>query len=106
MTLCEALPLIINNACVLRAHEKLTPEGLKFFIKELQELSPRIKGFINLKNGNVMAVQKVFEHFDISQVNGYDGPSEIIAFGDNLTLRHLMDLFKNHSERRIQDESV
>ncbi len=94
------------NACVLRAHEKFTPEGLTSFIKELQESSPRIKGFINLKNGNVMAVQTVFEHCDISQVSGYEAPSEIIAFGDNLTVRHLMDLFKKHSGRRIQDESV
>ncbi len=94
------------NACVLRAHGKLTPEGLTSFIKELQESSPRIKGFINLKNGNVMAVQTVFEHFDISQVNGYEGPTEIIAFGNNLTVRHLMYLFKKHSGRRIQDGSV
>lgn len=87
------------NACVLRAHEKLTTEGLKLFIKELQQWSPRIKGFINLKNGNVMAVQTVFEQCDIRQVSGYEGRSEIIAFGDNLTLRHLMDLFKKHSGR-------
>jgi G3E family GTPase len=94
------------NACVLRAHGKLTPEGLMLFIKELQESSPRIKGFINLTNGNVMAVQTVFEYCDVRQVSGYEGPSEIIAFGNNLTVRHLMNSFKKHSGRRIQDESV
>lgn len=94
------------NACVIRSHEKLTPEGLTSFIKELQESSPRIKGFINLKNGNVMAIQTVFEHCDIRLVSGYEGPSEIIAFGNNLTVRHLMNSFKKHSGRRIQDESI
>jgi hypothetical protein len=28
-----------------------------------------------------MAVQTVFEHCEISQVSGYEGPSELIAFG-------------------------
>ena len=85
------------NSCVLRAHEKLTPEGLTSFINELQESSPRIKGFINLTNGNVMAVQTVFEHCDISQVSGYDGPSELVAFGRDLTPRYLRDLLRKHS---------
>ncbi|MFO7923558.1 MAG: GTP-binding protein [Bacteroidales bacterium] len=85
------------NACVLRAHEKLTPEGLRSFIKELQESSPRIKGFINLKNGNVMAVQTVFDHCEISPVAGYEGPSELIAFGREITPRYLRDLLRKHS---------
>ena len=85
------------NACVLRAHEKLTLEGLRLFVKELQDLSSRVKGFINLKNGNVMAVQTVFEHCVISQVRGYDGPSELIAFGRELTPRYLRDLLRKHS---------
>ena len=85
------------NACVLRAHEKLTPEGLRSFIKELQESSTRIKGFINLKNGEVMAVQTVFEHSEISRLRGYEGPSELIAFGRGLTPRYLRDLLRKHS---------
>ena len=85
------------NACVLRSHDKLTPEGLKLFIKELQESSPRIKGFVNLKNGDVMAVQTVFEHCVISKVTGYEGPSEMIAFGRDMTPRYLRDLLRKHS---------
>ena len=85
------------NACVLRAHQKLTPGALRSFIKELQELSPRIKGFINMENGDVMAVQTVFEHCEISQISGYEGPSELIAFGRGLTPRYLRDLIRNHS---------
>jgi G3E family GTPase len=85
------------NACVLRAHEKLTPEGLRSFIKELQESSPRIKGFINLENGNVMAVQTVFENCEISEISGYDGPTELVAFGRDLTPRYLRDLLRKHS---------
>ena len=94
------------NTCVLRAHEKLTQEGLRSFINELQESSPRIKGFVNIENGEVMTVQTVFEQFDIRKVSGYDGPSEIIAFGNNLTPRQLMYLFKKHSGRKIQDDPV
>ncbi len=85
------------NATVLRAHEKLSPEGLRSFIKELQESSPRIKGFINLENGNVMAVQTVFENCEISEINGYDGPTELVAFGRDLTPRYLRNLLRKHS---------
>ena len=85
------------NASVLRAHEKLTPEGLRLFIEELQKSSPRIKGFINLENGNVMAVQTVFENCEISEISGYDGPTELVAFGRDLTPRYLRDLLHKHS---------
>ncbi len=85
------------NACVLRAHEKLSPEGLRSFIKELQESSPRIKGFINLENGNVMAVQTVFEHCEFSEISGYEGPTELVAFGRDLAPRYLRNLLRKHS---------
>jgi G3E family GTPase len=85
------------HACVLRAHENLTHEGLRSFIKELQESSPRIKGFFNLKDGNIMGVQTVFEHCEIKYVTGYEGPSEIIAFGKELTVRYLRDLLRKYS---------
>ena len=87
------------NACVVRTHQKLTPEGLRSFIKVLQESSPRIKGFMNLENGDVMAVHSVFDQCDIIRVSGYSGPSEIIAFGRDLTPRFLRDLFRKYSSR-------
>ncbi len=85
------------NACVLRAHEKLTPRGLRSLIGELQEISPRIKGFVNMKNGDVMSVQTVYEHCEINQLAGYEGPTELIAFGRELTPRYLRDLLRKHS---------
>ncbi|TVR70306.1 MAG: GTP-binding protein [Marinilabiliales bacterium] len=85
------------NACVLRGHDRMTVEGLRLFIGELQKSSPRIKGFVNLDDGRVMAVQSVFGTFELSGIRGYEGPTELIAFGRGLTpglLRELMKRYK------------
>ena len=84
------------NACVLRIHDKLSLFGLKSFIFELQKICPRVKGYVNLKDGSVMGIQTVFDHSDLKEIKEYIGPTEVIAFGDKLTPRELRQIFKNH----------
>ncbi len=84
------------NACVLRINDKLSLLGLKSFIFDLQKNCPRVKGYINLKDGRVMGIQTVFDHSDLKEIKGYIGPTEVIAFGDKLTPRELRQIFKNH----------
>lgn len=83
------------NACVLKTHEKITIEGLQSFIYELQKSSPRIKGYVNLQNGKVMAVHSIFYHMEIKEIFSYKGISEMIVFGEDITPRNLRNLFKN-----------
>lgn len=80
------------NACVLRSHNRLTKEGLFTFVTELQKSSPRIKGFVNMQDGKVTALQTVFEHLEMKEIKGYVGPTEIIAFGENLTPGYLREI--------------
>lgn len=84
------------NACVLRVHDKMEMQNLQLFIKELQKSSPRIKGYINLANNKVMAVQTVYENFEIKEITGYTGPTELIVFQENLTPGILRNLFKKY----------
>lgn len=84
------------NACVLRIHDKLSLLGLKSFIFELQKMCPRVKGYVNLKDGRVMGIQTVFDHSDLKEIKEYVGPTELIAFGDKLTPRELRQIFKKH----------
>ena len=84
------------NACVLRIHDKLSLKGLKSFIFDLQKNCPRVKGYVNMKDGSVMGIQTVFDNTDIKEIKDYIGPTELIAFGDNMTPRELRQVFKNH----------
>jgi G3E family GTPase len=81
------------NASVLRINRKISPEGIGAFVDGLQETCPRIKGYVNSLDGNVYMIQSVFDSFEKYVVEGYAGPSEIIAFGRDLTPRMLREKF-------------
>jgi G3E family GTPase len=86
------------KACVLRVNTKISPEGLESFIKELQQSCPRIKGYVNCTDGQVYMLQSVFDDFTYEIVEGYVGPSEIVAFGEGLTPGKLRDHFIAHAK--------
>ncbi len=73
------------QASVLRINRAISLEGIGSFIKEMQLNCPRIKGYVNATDGKVYMIQSVFQTFETRQVDGYTGPSEIIAFGRELT---------------------
>jgi G3E family GTPase len=85
------------NACVLRIHNKISREGLELFVKELIPVCPRIKGFINTSNDRVLTIQSVFDIFEFKEIDSYTGPTEIVAFGDNITPGALRKTFLKYT---------
>lgn len=85
------------KACVLRINNPISPEGIRLFVEGLQETCPRIKGYVNGSDGNVYMIQSVFNSFETRPVEGYVGPSEVIAFGRDLTPKILREQFLNHA---------
>lgn len=81
------------KACVLRINKPISPEGVRLFVEGLQESCPRIKGYVNMSDGNVYMIQSVFNSYETRLVEGYAGPSEIIAFGRDLTPKMLREQF-------------
>jgi G3E family GTPase len=81
------------KACVLRINKPISPGGVRLFVEGLQETCPRIKGYVNAPDGKVYMIQSVFNSFEIRIVEGYTGPSEIIAFGRDLTPVMLREVF-------------
>ena len=81
---------------VLRINRKISPEGIGAFVAEMQDTCPRIKGYVNASDGNVYMIQSVFDSFEQYVVEGYTGPSEIIAFGRDLTPKLLREKFLKH----------
>jgi len=84
------------HTCVLRTHEKINREQLNLFIKELQQKCIRIKGFINLSNGKVVSIHSVYKQIEISVLDKYKGPSEIIVFSEEVSLKVLRTMFKSY----------
>ncbi len=86
------------KACVLRTHEKISEVGLKLFVSELMKSCPRVKGYLNLNDGRIMSVHTVYDKVDFVILENYAGPSELIAFGDNLMVTDLRKMFKKLTE--------
>lgn len=84
------------RASVLRTNRKISPDGIKAFLAGMQENCPRIKGYVNASDGKVYMIQSVFDSFEQYKVEGYTGPSEIIAFGRDLTPKLLRENFLKH----------
>jgi G3E family GTPase len=84
------------KAVVLRINKLITPEGIRSFVAELQPDCPRIKGYVNSTDGSVYMIQSVFDTFEYRITEGYKGPTEIIAFGMDLTPGLLREKFVNH----------
>ncbi|WP_430937031.1 CobW family GTP-binding protein [Saccharicrinis sp. 156] len=81
-------------ACVLRTHDKISEENLIDFLNELKHECPRIKGYLNLVDGRVMSVHCVFNKIELKELKNYTGPSELIAFGNGLSIGKLRRTFK------------
>lgn len=82
------------TACVLRTHDTIDRKGLERFLDSMCEYSPRIKGFMGLKDGGSVSFHSVYEQVDIRDIGDYTGPSELIVFGDGLTVRDVRQRFK------------
>ncbi|BAX81216.1 GTP-binding protein [Labilibaculum antarcticum] len=88
------------NACVLRTHDKIERSNLQLFLKHLQSTCPRIKGFLNLTDGKIVSVNSVYEKAEIKDLENYMGPSELIAFGHNLSVSDLRATFKQYAVKK------
>lgn len=85
------------RACVFRTHDRISLDALHAYIQKLQKVSPRIKGYVNMSDGSVSAIQSVFDQMEVKPVESYTGPTELIAFGKDLEPRFLRELFNQEA---------
>ena len=79
---------------LLRMHDKIAKEKLISFIEGILSTSDRIKGFVNLDDGSTVAVQSVYNDYEIHKMENYDGRSELIIFNNTYSPRELQKMFK------------
>jgi len=84
------------HSCVLRTHDKIALDQLNVFIKDIQQQSIRIKGFVNLSDGKVISIHCVFDEFELKVLENYVGPSELIVFSESIDLKELRKRFKSY----------
>ena len=79
---------------LLRIHDKISKEQLVSFIEKIISTSDRIKGFVNLIDGNTVAVQSVYDNYEIMDMENYEGRTELIIFNNTYSPRQLQKMFK------------
>ena len=93
----NALPRPAVNSMVIKTTRKITEQSLVYFLKHWAPKAYRIKGFVNLKNGDTVAVQCTFDDIGIQKVNGGFQPTEIVALTDKFVLHEWNKAFRELS---------
>ena len=66
---------------VLRTSRPIDRKGLDSFIREVEGKLIRLKGFVLLANQTVIAVQSEFGRSRMSEVTYYQGNTELVGLG-------------------------
>jgi len=73
------------NTVVLKTTFKISDAKLNLFLKEVESLVFRMKGFVNLDNGQTIRIQSSFGITHTEQIDQYSGPTEMIGIGFDIT---------------------
>ncbi len=82
------------NSMVIKSGRKTTREKALVFLHHWAPKSYRIKGYLNLKNGNTLAIQCVSDVINCVEIKGSFHSSEIIALSDQFSLKEWNQSFK------------
>ena len=83
------------KTAVYRTTSILSEENLKVFLTALGKISIRAKGFVRVGLNEFKLFQLTYGNFEILSLENYTGSCEIIAFGEQMSLRSLRNIFQN-----------
>jgi G3E family GTPase len=72
------------GAKAIRTTRQASEIHFKDIVGQLAEYLYRIKGYVHVDNGEVLAVQVSFGRIEFCKVKNYNGPSELILMGPDL----------------------
>ncbi|ARV16533.1 CobW family GTP-binding protein [Polaribacter sp. SA4-12] len=93
ITVKDKRPEEIRTA-VYRTTQIISAEQLRFFLQELKKISIRAKGFVRVGNNEFKLFHLTYNYFEIIPLTDYTGSCEIIAFGEQMNLKILRQLFQ------------
>jgi G3E family GTPase len=82
------------NSMVIKSGKKFTRDALVQFLNEWAPKAYRIKGYVNLKDGQTISVQCVFNKIELTQVKNNFHPTELVSLSDQFTLKQWAQAFK------------
>ncbi len=83
------------KSAVLRTAKKISKEQALRFIAVYAPQTIRMKGYILLEDGGVLAVQSTYGDYSVSDVADYPGNTEIIAMGEEVTPGAMKNILLN-----------
>ena len=75
------------NSMVIKSGKKISRGALQIFLNSWAPKAYRIKGFVNLTDGNTAAVQCTFDNIEISDIDNQFNVTELIALSHQFNLR-------------------
>ena len=85
------------NSTVLKTVKKIDSNNLNELLNDLNKISIRSKGFINLNNQQTVLFQSVFNTSTIIKYNDYPGNTEFIVIGEDVSLKMVEDIYGKYS---------
>jgi len=73
------------NTVVLKTTFTISKVQLDLFLKDVENRVFRMKGFVNLDEGQTIRIQSVFGVTRTEQIDQYTGPTELIGIGFDIT---------------------
>lgn len=92
---CERPPL---DTVVLKSNKTISQCVLKQFLELYRDKTLRIKGYVNLDDKGVMAVQTTTTQFEMKRSTTYTGPTELVAIGEGLDAKEFQTTFSSMTE--------
>jgi len=84
------------QSVIIKTNRIITAEKLNAFFTLVKNDFIRVKGFANIANGKKVSIQGVFDHYSVSQVDWFPGPTEIVGIGtlnDKFNYSNIFDTF-------------
>jgi len=86
------------NSIVLKSSRKLSRPALEEFLARWAPRAFRIKGFVNLKNGETLAVQCTFNNVALEPVRQSYHPTELVVMTTEFTHKEFNHSFREYSK--------
>jgi G3E family GTPase len=80
------------RSVVIRTSRPVSRERLDRFLEEYLPKTYRMKGYVKLSDGSALALQTSFEQYSSETLPNYNGNTEIIAMGDNISPREMRNM--------------
>jgi len=83
---------------ILKSTRSISKEKLKQFIEYHSKNTIRMKGFAKLSDDQFVAIQSSYDRFELKEIENYNGPTEIIAMGEDFNLSSFSKKYRELAE--------